>query len=586
MNAGNKAQNPFSRSAAKRESVMALGSIEHLQYYFTKTGIAAKKNPKKQLKGLVPALGGMQHIRTTSSSISGFELPPTPVIPSINRPAFPPFVKTYETDPESLLPGVVDDLNAVARAWSADETSAFDVLMVLKLTTNAVRSVRNYVVSLPDESAGTIRAQYRSKAIGPGSPRLEKAGAKDSDPLTLIRGSALEVLTVLRALEEKSRLPLDHDAYDAQSDGRQSRNGNVASPASNHEELPPTEPAGDGLLHVVDQDTAVSFSLVQVQGRYESVPVWEDEDGGELSEEEEAKRDVWDERLVLGSGWLYRQDVSWEELTSEKEVVGHYLDVVDEVLFEGKKDDGKRGWEHKAKKVDKANRRRVSAGVAEGQSLGLMLGGGMLDVHITEEPESLPPDTDTSIDDDDLPAWARRDAFVDDELGRAYDLITSLLPPALAAALAPASSRDAFLESLSSGQLLCVAYNAGVRRSKKPWGYVNKDGIHDIIALAASEGNEKKGWTFRRTDNLRLWVGALKLRYLLPIVVPNVEHGVSPASSPAPTQTRFPPGVGGGPPIAFDAKVVARREEGWEEMLEAVLARWVTRVVVETRGEA
>jgi hypothetical protein len=43
VNASNKAQKPFSRSAAKRESVMALGSIEHLQYYFTKTGIAAKK---------------------------------------------------------------------------------------------------------------------------------------------------------------------------------------------------------------------------------------------------------------------------------------------------------------------------------------------------------------------------------------------------------------------------------------------------------------------------------------------------------------------------------------------------------------
>ncbi len=502
------------------------------------------------------------------------------MIPSINRPAFPPFVKTYETDPESLLPGVVDDLNAVARAWNPVEMPAFDVLTVLKLTTNAVRSVRNYVVSLPDESAGTIRAQYRSKAIGPGSPRLEKAGAKDSDPLTLIRGAALEVLTVLRALEEKSRLPLDHDAYDAQSDGRQSRNGNVASPASTHEELPPT--TGDGLLHVVDPDTAVSFSLVQVQGRYESVPVWEDEDA-EFSEEEEAKRDVWDERLVLGSGWLYRQDVTWEELASEKEVVGHYLDVVDEVLFEGKKDNGKRGWEHKAKKLDKANRRRVSAGDAEGRSLGLMLGGGMLDVHITEEPESVP---EAAIDDDDLPAWARRDAFVDDELGRARHLIASLLPPPLVAALAPSSPRDAFLESLSSGQLLCVAYNAGVRRSKKPWGYVNKDGIHDIIALAASEGNEKKGWTFRRTDNLRLWVGALKLRYLLPIVVPNVQHGVSPASSPAPTQTRFPPGVNGGPPIAFDAKIVARREEGWEEMLEAVLGRWVSRVVYETRGEA
>lgn len=42
MNAGNKPLKPFSRSAAKRQSVMTLGSIEHLQHYFTKTGIAAK----------------------------------------------------------------------------------------------------------------------------------------------------------------------------------------------------------------------------------------------------------------------------------------------------------------------------------------------------------------------------------------------------------------------------------------------------------------------------------------------------------------------------------------------------------------
>ena len=43
MNSSNKPQKPFSRSAAKRESVMALGSIEHLQHYFTKTGLASKK---------------------------------------------------------------------------------------------------------------------------------------------------------------------------------------------------------------------------------------------------------------------------------------------------------------------------------------------------------------------------------------------------------------------------------------------------------------------------------------------------------------------------------------------------------------
>jgi hypothetical protein len=43
VNAVNKEQKPFSRSAAKRGSVMALGSIEHLQHYFTKTGLITKK---------------------------------------------------------------------------------------------------------------------------------------------------------------------------------------------------------------------------------------------------------------------------------------------------------------------------------------------------------------------------------------------------------------------------------------------------------------------------------------------------------------------------------------------------------------
>lgn len=43
VNSSNKQEKPFSRSAAKRESVMALGSIEYLQHYFTKTGLAAKK---------------------------------------------------------------------------------------------------------------------------------------------------------------------------------------------------------------------------------------------------------------------------------------------------------------------------------------------------------------------------------------------------------------------------------------------------------------------------------------------------------------------------------------------------------------
>jgi hypothetical protein len=93
------------------------------------------------------------------------------------------------------------------------------------------------------------------------------------------------------------------------------------------------------------------------------------------------------------------------------------------------------------------------------------------------------------------------------------------LPATLLPSLMPASPREGFLDCLSSGQLLCVAYNTCVRKSKKPWGYISRDGIHDILALeqAARDGGDpddskaqaevKKGWTFRRIDNLRLWAG-------------------------------------------------------------------------------
>ncbi len=97
--------------------------------------------------------------------------------------------------------------------------------------------------------------------------------------------------------------------------------------------------------------------------------------------------------------------------------------------------------------------------------------------------------------------------------GRAHALLTAFLPSNLLSAIRPPNSRPDFLRSLSSGQLLCVAYNACIRKSKKPWGYVSKDGIHDILALEAAakaEGEEdvsRRVWTFRRTDNLRLWVG-------------------------------------------------------------------------------
>ena len=42
-------------------------------------------------------------------------------------------------------------------------SDCIDVLGVLQTTTRTIRSVRNYVITLPDESTGTLRSQYRNK---------------------------------------------------------------------------------------------------------------------------------------------------------------------------------------------------------------------------------------------------------------------------------------------------------------------------------------------------------------------------------------------------------------------------------------
>jgi len=292
---------------------------------------------------------------------------------------------------------------------------------------------------------------------------------------------------------------------------------------------------------------------------------------------------------------------------------------VGEVLFGGNKEKGvnERGWETvRRKMVEKGDRggarskgRRVSTGDAASRSLEVItnkeegkrrVSTGMLDLmsglSLSEEPENMgdiqeDEEAEESVDDEDLPDWARRSTFVNDDLGRAHAIVSLFLPSSLLPALEPPSPRTAFLASLSSGQLLCMAYNACVRKSKQPWGYVNKDGVHDIIALEKAEagttdGNAdlggKKSWTFRRIDNLRLWVGALKLRYMLPIQVPSqpVASGIG-ISSPARATRRA---ASAEPPIVFDAKVVARKDDGWEDMLESVLLKWVWKVVDERRS--
>ncbi|GJE95929.1 hypothetical protein PsYK624_121210 [Phanerochaete sordida] len=652
MNSSNKPLKPFSRSAAKRESVMALGSIEHLQHYFTKTGLAAEKNPvNKPNNGMVPAIGGL-HAKTSGiwpNGIPEFQLPPSPVVPQMMQTATSPYVKTYDVDPENLRPSVIEDLSLVEHAWWLDGVQQsnmlsvqdarkdegggdeqVDVLDVLRTTTHAVRSVRNYLLSLPDDGPTPVKRDFAFRPPNmtmSGAPlprRLVSQPDSGSDPLSRVRRSALEVLTVLRSVEEASRLPLSDDAYDAQSEHDEA--GSVLSGGSH---AGPGSASGSGSGESASRATSpdfaeppVSISYLHVPHRPGPVPVWEDEDDIDLnalmSEEEKEKRDHWDERLVLGGGWLYRQDVHRAELARERDVVARYLDAVDEVLFGGRKD-GQRGWEREREKEarkerDRIKNRRVSAGdvklAGKKRDNRRVVSAVMLDTFkgmvLTEEPEDSGHASETeSVDDDELPDWAKRSTFAEDDFGRLYALLQALTPSSLQHLLPPPPpDRDSLLTALSSGQLLCIAYNTGVRRSRKPWGYVNKDAIHDIAALEAQSVAEqdqektRRGWTFRRTDNLRLWIAALKLRYNVPVWTPPSAHdrlapgapggapgtgGTSPSSSPSPQSSmfRFPTAE---PPVTFDAPLIARKEAGWDEMLEPLVLRWMQAVVDEKRG--
>jgi len=80
---------------------------------------------------------------------------------------------------------------------------------------------------------------------------------------------------------------------------------------------------------------------------------------------------------------------------------------------------------------------------------------------------------------------------------------------------------------------------------------------------------------------------------MLPIQMPtqplgnannSISAAASPAASPSPLSRTFPQGgKARALPILFDAKVVAKREEGWEDMLENVLFRWMEKAVDERR---
>lgn len=540
-------------------------------------------------KGLVPALGPSViptlEVSTPSSTSMTFELPPSPAtMPTAPRAPYPHVERVAgQTDPEVLKPGLIRDLEETERAWSlyqggtpgAIGTSspssgssqpalltaanvgksttsslppdAFDVLPVLQTTTRTIRSVRNYLVSLPDDytvhpahppaSAVTAAPKPAAHHLGlpprrPVPPARAKAAAaaatapvpfpsSNGDPFTKIRKAALDVLSMLRLVEESSRIPLSDDAYDSLSVGSGaadvlsmseeyllssvSRSHTPPNVGSGSSTVTTTSGRGAGSLFSGDEDDNESMTSASAAGggaaglrspggsRFlkpnsgattlvplkglggGTVQVWADEDDPfDLNvQDSPQKKEAWDERLVLGGGWLYKT-IPASSLGEQRAVVAQYLDVVDEILFGGpngagtplgskvaspksptledapatREDAGyRRGWQRVRASLPTSSKMRrgrsslgptspneVSAGpgslrrISSAGTLGELVAEpeemsgsgygdyprklGSFDEEEEEEEEDL-----GQFEDEELPEWARRDRFGTDPLG-------------------------------------------------------------------------------------------------------------------------------------------------------------------------
>ncbi len=124
---------------------------------------------------------------------------------------------------------------------------------------------------------------------GPG------AGKSAADPLVLIRRSALDVLGMLRRLEEAMRHPPEDGTSDTSADAQ-----GLRAPSPPHTLVLERSSSSLG----PGGTSELAFALVQVHGRPESIPVWEEEEDGFGPGEDDdaralagARRELWEARL-------------------------------------------------------------------------------------------------------------------------------------------------------------------------------------------------------------------------------------------------------------------------------------------------
>ncbi|EIW65775.1 hypothetical protein TREMEDRAFT_13823, partial [Tremella mesenterica DSM 1558] len=548
----------ISRSAAKRESVQMLGSIKDLQLRFSQAGLVEHRpGSGAGVKASLGSLGEDDELENRPPQITPAKKDRRPW-KDVDLPRMDPLAARKEARGLVWRMRIMWDLPLPSPSPSpispntpiTPKKARENMRDLLIKTAQAVRRVRTLTLSIshthPGEggrrisssflhaprSASKIRTSFSTpsrpnalpRAVSTGQPTKKSSLGpgdviQDEDPYLELRKTALDVLAQLRALEERLRIKND---------------------------TPPTS------LRPTSAASGTSGVFSEPEGYY-----FDDEEEYNLN--------------ALARDEDIRHLLTWEERIIAEQREYRQLDEEE--------------WESGGKLA----RESVTNWVTVVETLFAVEGGQMVDI----------------------PPWALS-TWNGDDLIRTHSFLMAHLPLTLSLLLPPTSASDfrrTFLQALSDGYILVRAFNACLLSSRKTWGFISEEDVHDTITGTAGttspdEVDEgKKDWTFRRVGNLTCWAAALKTRYNIPIHLPSSTTASAflpkptkllTVSSPNPQRQVSPPTIPSPLSIPlnkkwkkdesildFDPLIVARRGEGWEDMLIEIMKRWVDAVAEE-----
>ncbi|KAJ9092943.1 hypothetical protein QFC19_008541 [Naganishia cerealis] len=514
-----------------------------------------------------------------------------------------------------LLKTTVDAIRAV-RAWSLAVPATSLIRSEhpqhehLRASHQFASKPRIPTISTPSRPAPQPSSRSASgtsmRLVGRNADGEGKVG-EEKDSLSDLRKAALNVLACLRGVEEKFRVD---DVVDSSPEGRgeDETHSRLESMSLDRQELPLILTAKP---HISERPEDGPSTLPNKRIE-ESEDLWffSQRVGRDKDEWTEEEKKGWYERLSSGeAGWSYRDDVRIpDELPEETEVVRRYLETVVKTFF------GADALQGKSQIPWRSVGRNSDQGVKD-------------DDLANETDETGEPVSRTQAEAQEqamLPTWLDSQVWAGRPIERIRALLEDSLPSSVLGLVSASGDQDVrmkLLTRLSDGYLLTLAFNTVLGRSAGSWGFIPDEDVYDTLDsgittadpsshAAEYTGDEtpsarrQKDYTFRKAGNLRCWGAALKLRYGVPLTFPiqaidlqpsipliqttdRSSRSVPASRHPSPSPSRRASnnaargtldagsGEGNAVGIAFDPVRIARREEGWDRMLEAAVAAWV-----------